>query len=449
MRFSELDGRRIGVWGAGAETRSFAWHVARALPRARIAVVVLEEPADAPELTGAGAAVVDAAAAAAALADCDIVVRSPGVSIHRPELREVAARGVPAVTPTGLWLAERGGRGVLGVTGTKGKSTTATMTAHLLAAAGVDVRLAGNIGRPALDLLDTDDEDALAVVELSSYQIADLPAGPETAMVVNLFREHVDWHGDEAAYRRDKLRLLGLPEVRRTVVGAGDQAVIDAARSGGAELFVFGRPDGWHVRPDGAVARGDAVMVAATELPLPGAHNAANLGGALTALEALGVAIPPLPAALHGLVGLPHRLQLVHEAGGVSWVDDSISTTPESAIAALESFPGSPVVLIGGGLDRGQDHRELAARLAAREAMVIGMPETGGRLVADARAAGAPADRALVVADLPAAVLAAGAAARRGGVVLLSPAAPSYHAYRNFVARGEHFLELARAVGAS
>ena len=133
------------------------------LPRARIAVVVLEEPADAPELTD-GARVVDASGAEA-LRDCDVVVRSPGVSIYRPELQ-----GLSTTTPTALWMAEREGRDVIGVTATKGKSTTSKLIAHLIAKAGVPVRLGGNIGAPALDLLG---DDALAVIELSSYQIAD------------------------------------------------------------------------------------------------------------------------------------------------------------------------------------------------------------------------------------------------------------------------------------
>jgi UDP-N-acetylmuramoylalanine--D-glutamate ligase len=230
------------------------------------------------------------------------------------------------------------------------------------------------------------------------------------------------------------------------VIAAGEGPVRDSARTGGAPTFVFGCTEGWHVSESGDVARGESVVVAADGLPLPGAHNASNLCAALTALEALDVAVPALPAALEGLVALPHRLQLVHSAGDVRWIDDSISTTPESAIAALDSFPGAPVVLIGGGLDRGQDHRELAARLTAREATVIGMPDTGRRLVEDVRAAGAPPQRARLVGDLPEAVAAAGAAALPGGVVLLSPAAPSYHAYRNYIARGEHFTALARAL---
>src|SRR5918995_8725 len=137
MRFSALDGLRIGVWGAGLETRSFARHVASKLPRARITTVVLDEPADAPELTD-GARVV-AASGADALRDCDVVVRSPGVSIYRPELR-----GLRTTTPTGLWMDEREGRAVIGVTATKGKSTTSKLIAHLIAKAGVPVRLGGD-----------------------------------------------------------------------------------------------------------------------------------------------------------------------------------------------------------------------------------------------------------------------------------------------------------------
>ena len=429
MRFSALDGLRIGVWGAGLETRSFARHVAEKLPRARITVVVLEEPADAPELTD-GARVVDASGAEA-LRDCDVVVRSPGVSIYRPELQ-----GLKTTTPTALWMAEREGRDVIGVTATKGKSTTSKLIAHLIAKAGVPVRLGGNIGAPALDLLG---DDALAVIELSSYQVADLAVGPETAVVGNVYAEHVNWHGSVEAYRRDKLRLLALPGVERCVLNATAPLVMAAPR-GDAELFTFGVEPGWHVTDDGAVARGDMVV---SDLPLIGRHNALNVCGALTALDAVGV--PFVSGGLSNFVGLDHRLQIVHAADGVRWVDDSISTEPEAAKFAIESFPEADIVLIGGGFDREQDYAALGVALSAREVRVLGLPDTGARLVDAARAAGVPADRAVVMADLAAAVAAARAAAQPGTVVLLSPAAPSFNTHKNFAARGDHFAELARA----
>lgn len=438
MTFSALDGKRIAVWGAGREVRSFAGHVADKLPRARITTLVLDDVGE--DLRLGDARVVAAADAAGLADDVDALVRSPGVSIHRPELVALRDAGVLVATPTGLWLAERGGRRVLGITATKGKSTTATIAFRLAVAAGTPVHLAGNIGAPALDLLDQPDVD-LAIVELSSYQIADLVQGPEVALVGNLHKEHLQWHGSEAVYRAEKLRLLDLPGVRACVVNATDPALLAAPRRGA--LRPFGTGAGWHVVEDG-VRHADGSVVPTADFPLRGPHNRLNLCAALTGLEAAGVPLPhDLPAALATVAPLRHRLEPVHD-DGVLWIDDSISTTPESAIAAIASFPDRPIVLLGGGQDRGQEHAALSEVLAARDATVIGMPETGGRLVAAARDAGVPDDRTVLVGDLVAAVAHARSAAVPGAVVLLSPAAPSYHAYTNYEARGDHFAALAR-----
>jgi len=489
VRFSELDGARIGVWGAGRELRSFADQLARRLPSARIVVAAFDSPPGedvrdalrAPDVrivTAArgrhgegdggsedeGGGERDAGdALVAALAGCDVVVRSPGVSVHRAELRAVCDAGTPVTTATALWLAERGGEGVIGVTGTKGKSTTAALTCHLARAAGRTAELAGNIGVPALELLDREPAD-VTVVELSSYHTADLEIGPQVALVTSLFREHTDWHGSEQAYRADKLRLLGLPGVRVAVVNGRDQrlrealsgeqrpadAVAEGAVGSGVETIRHGVPDGWDVLAGGVALRGELRAVSA-ELPLRGEHNALNLCGALSALEALGVAPPsPLSTALAGFRPLAHRLETVAEHDGVTWVDDSISTTPESTLAALASFPGRQIVLIAGGQDRGQDYGELARTLAATGANVIGVPSTGPRLLAATLDAGMPSERTMAAGDLGEAVERARVLARDGAVVLLSPAAPSYDNYRDFEERGERFKALAdrRAPGA-
>ncbi len=379
----------------------------------------------------------------AELADqIEVLVRSPGVSLHRPEVAALREAGVVTATPTALWLAERGGRNVIGITATKGKSTTAALTAHLARASGATVHLAGNIGEPALNLLGIPDEE-LVVLELSSYQTADLTTGPQTAVASNLYREHLNWHLTEEAYAREKLRLLGLPGVEHCVVGALSEPVMAAPTAPGAQVLTFGVAPGWCVT-SGGVEQDGALAVPTAALPLPGAHNALNLCAALAALEAHGLPRPELPQALAGFAPLPHRLELVHEQDGVRYIDDSISTTTESAIVAIDSFPGADIVLLGGGLDRGQDYAPLAARLAERGAAVITMPHTGGRLRRDALAAGVPTERCVEADDLAAAVAAARTLARPGSVVLLSPAAPSYHAYRDFKARGEHFQALVR-----
>lgn len=466
MRFSELDGASIGVWGAGREIASFADQLTRRLPSASIAVAAFDAPPgdDVREtLRAPGARIVVAGEAAirsgggerqgdrpdgaegivAALARCDVVVRSPGVSIHRKELQALRAGGTRVTTATSLWLAEHGPDGVLGVTGTKGKSTTAALAFHLARATGRTARLAGNIGVPALELLD-DAPAELTVLELSSFHTADLQTGPQAVLVTNLSREHTDWHGSEDAYREDKLRVLALPGVRVRVINGRDAGLVSALAQMDVDTGVptvhYGVPDGWDVRDGGVALRGE-LRVAAHELPLRGEHNALNLCGALAALEALAVS-PSLPGALAGFEPLAHRLEPVLERDGVLWVNDSISTTPQSTLAALTSFPDRAIVLIAGGQDRGQDHAELARFLAEGETTLIGVPSTGARLLEAVAAAGAPPTRMLHAADLEEAVVLARTWARPGGVVLLSPGAPSYDHYRNFEQRGERFREL-------
>jgi UDP-N-acetylmuramoyl-L-alanine---L-glutamate ligase len=329
---------------------------------------------------------------------------------------------------------------VLGVTGTKGKSTTAALAHHLACAAGRTARLAGNIGVPALELLDAPPAE-VTVVELSSYHIADLERGPQVAVVTNLFREHTDWHGSERTYHADKLRLLELPGVRVAVVNGRDERLDGLV--GAVETRRYGVPGGWDVTSAGIVA-GGVLAAASAELPLRGEHNALNICGALAALEALGVPTPPLPGALGGFQALPHRLETVLERDGVMWVNDSISTTPESTTAALASFPGRELILIGGGQDRGQDYAALGRELAHRGAVVVGLPSTGARLTAAARAAGLAPARTIDTAGMQEAVACARGLADAGGVILLSPAAPSFDNFRDFEERGERFRALAR-----
>ncbi len=444
MRFSDLDGARIGVWGAGREITSLARRLRLLGGGARIAVAAFDAPPAgdvAEQLLSPGVQLVTGPEVLDALSRCEVVVRSPGVSIHRPEMEALRELGIPVTTATSLWLAEHGPQRVIAVTGTKGKSTTAALTHHLALAAGERAMLAGNIGVPALDLLDAD-PGALIVLELSSYQISDLLLAPEVVVFTNLYNEHADWHGSHEAYRSDKLRILTLDGLGAAVLPARRPELAGAPTV--ARRVLYGSPEGWDVSAGGISLRGE-LRVAAEDLPLPGEHNALNLCAALTGLEAAGVRLPGLPGALEGFRGLEHRLQTVAEERGLTWVDDSISTTPESTLAALESFPGRPVVLLAGGQDRGQDYGELGRRLAGLGATVIGLPSTGPRLLECVRAGGAPPASVLDAADLAEAVALARAVAGEGAVVLLSPAAPSYDNYRDFTERGLRFRELVAA----
>jgi UDP-N-acetylmuramoyl-L-alanine---L-glutamate ligase len=410
VRFSDLDGQRIALWGVGRETTALAEQIDVRLPDATLALVVDENENHSHSHLGRewrGVVVLAPSEAAAALDEVDVLVRSPGVSIYKPLIQEAIGKGKTVTTATGLWMAERGGRHVIGVTGTKGKSTTATVIAHLLGQI-TPTELAGNIGRPVIELLDLHPE-TWVVCELSSYQLADLTTGPEVAVLTNLYREHTDWHGSEEQYRADKLRIFELP---------------------GTRIAVRPPADGWPTTFDPG--------------PLRGRHNAQNVAAAVAAIEAAGFEPPALPQGLGGLEALPHRLQIVHtDADGTEWVDDSISTTPESTIAALEAFGERPVVLIAGGSERQQDYQGLGRALAGRaaETYLILLPETGARLAAAAASQGFAEDRMSTAGDMREAVRLV--PATPGGVVLLSPAAPSFTQYANFEERGEDFAALA------
>ena len=424
----------IVVLGLGRETR--AW-LARREPSAD-PTLVLDEAADGAAEPPTGVELHridldDADAVLTLVGDRTVsgVVRSPGVSPYRPGPAALVARA-PCATPTGLWLAEHRPEDLVAVTGTKGKSTVAALTAHLLRAAGRRTVLAGNIG-VALTTVDPDEDRDDLVVELSSYQLADLtlPRPAAVAAVTTLFVDHVPWHGSVARYHADKLRLLELAEHR--AVGA------QVAASGLTDRFdtVAGAPT-------------PAVVAALGRAGLHGAHQADAAMLALHLVERrLGPAAWDLVDALATFEPLPHRLRPVATVAGRTFVDDSISTVPEATLAALATWrPRGPVTLLLGGDDRGQDVTALVDALADPGLHVALLPPFGTRVGAALAAAGTSdlAGRVRAVDDLAEAVRWADRVTPRGGAVVLSPAAPSFGAFRDFAERGDTFAALARAL---
>lgn len=364
--------------------------------------------------------------------DLVTVVRSPGASPYRRALADLVAAGVPTCTPTGWWLARDQRPALVAITGTKGKSTTAAMTAHVLRAVGDDVVLCGNIGRTPFT--GVADDRQTVVIELSSYQLADLDAAIPIAGLTTLLRDHVPWHGSVERYHRDKLRLLDLAGRRlatreaaaHPLVAPRVDAVADvqAQRPRLTEAVHAAGLVGEHLVDDAALAVGlaDAVLAATGRHAAPG----------------------DLLDALRDFAPLPHRLTPVGEVAGVRYVDDSISTVPEAALAALAAYvDAGPVTLVLGGDDRGQELDDLAAAVVAAGALPIVTGALADRLTdALLRAGGSP----VAAADLPEAVRAAAERTPPGGTVLLSPAAPSFGTHRDFVHRGEHFVALVDAL---
>lgn len=446
MKLTELAGRRVVVWGTGREAVAAIKAIAPLAPVELVGVQDGDSPPAASWAELAGAVPLHTGASARdAVLGAQVIVRSPGVAQVHPWLVEARAAGVRVTGGTALWMAEHAGRAI-GVTGSKGKSTTSTLISHLLAAAGRPNVLGGNIGIPVLALPAAE----LYVLELSMYQCADLDDSPRTAVLTSLYPEHLDWSGGEREYYRDKLNLVAHgPE--RVVFNAADPRLTAELAAYGADLprLPVCEPGGFHVGagPDGEpwFLAGGQPLFPRTALGLAGRHNASNLCVALGALQAVGVDCAArrdvLAGALADFQPLAHRLTPIAEESGITFVDDSISTIPESAIHAIEAYADRPLTVIVGGQDRGVDYRPLRDYLAGTGISVtlIGIPDSGQRIL-DA-VADVPGVRRLTAEDLLAAVRLGRQCTPSGGVVLLSPAAPSYGRFDNFEHRSRVFAE--------
>ena len=354
MRISQLEGQRVALWGWGREGRATYRALRSRLPQLPLTLFCSAEEATQARDAGDPLLSPERDATADRLAAFGVVVKSPGISPYRPEVLAALERGTRFIGGTQLWFSERTDARTLCVTGTKGKSTTTALLAHLLRAGGHSTALAGNIGVPLLELLDADAE--YWAIELSSYQtgdVADSGVHPDVAVALNVFPEHLDWHGSQARYVADKLRLLTDAQPRIAVVNAADPTLA-ALELPHSDVRWFGRGEGWHLRGD-ALYRGDARIMETTSLPLPGRHNRGNLCAVLTALEAIGLDAAALAPHAATFQPLPHRLQFLGVRDGIGYVNDSISTTPHASLAALELFADRRVAILVGGHDRGID----------------------------------------------------------------------------------------------
>ena len=450
LSLDALSGQRVALWGWGREGRA-AYHAIRTrLPTQALTLFCsAEESADATALGDAHLAV-ETEVSAQRLSCFDIVVKSPGISPYRAEAVAAVEQGTRFVGGTGLWFAEHAGAdGVVAnavcVTGTKGKSTTTSLLAHLLRAGGHVTALAGNIGLPLLEL-DASHAPEYWAIELSSYQTGDVAgsgAHPQIAVALNVFPEHLDWHGSHERYVADKLRLLTEAKPRIAIVNANDPRLA-ALSLPDSDVRRFGDAQGWHLREDD-LYRGDEFVMDTRPLPLPGRHNRGNLCAVLTAIEALGLDAKALAPHAASFRPLPHRLQTLGTRGGVTFVNDSISTTPHASLAALDCFADRRVALLVGGHDRGLPWEDFAQAMRTQApAAIVTMGQNGPRIHAllspVAEQVGFVLGEAVDLAD---AMTQARAALGGDGVVLLSPGAPSFGPYKDYVARGRDFARLA------
>lgn len=427
MRFDEP----VLLYGAGREARSTRAFLKARQPELQVFVTVDSGATDIEDAEVIAPADLPAAIRAHRFG---LIVKSPGVSRYKDVFDIARDAGIPVTSNLNLWGgAYRVGRTVIAITGTKGKSTTATLVHLMLTRSRIDAGLAGNVGVAPLDIAD---KHAVVIFELSSYQTSDMSFLPDIAVVTNLYPEHVDWHGSVERYYKDKLHLIDRDGGFPVALGAGAQ---------GNAIVAMAVRDHRRLLRDLTGDELAAIDAAVARSRLKGSHNLDNARLAAQVTLAAGGTIDGVIRGITAFIPLPHRLE-EHQFGGTIFVDDSISTTPEATKAALAAYRGYRLALIAGGHEREQDYAELGSLLAGYGVTTLAcLPVTGARL-ATATLAAAPHIAVLSPPDLETAVQELHARRRDFDAVILSPAAPSYNQFKNFEERGARFIALAQAI---
>jgi UDP-N-acetylmuramoylalanine--D-glutamate ligase len=381
---------------------------------------------------------VDAAAMVAAV---DVVLPSPGVPITHPLIAAAEAAGVPVWSE--FELAVRWDeRPVVAVTGTNGKTTVTELIAMMLRASGRTVALAGNNDLPLVDALD-DAAVEVFVVEASSFRLQFTDRfRPRVAVWLNLSPDHLDWHPTMDHYAAAKFRLWANQQPGDVALAnADDPAVVAWAAKAPSRVVTFGVEAAADYRVEGDALRAPdgAVIAEVGRLPRRLPHDLSNALAAAAASLEMGAGVDAVRAVLEDFEGLPHRVQLVGDAGGVRWYDDSKATTPASVVAGVSGFASA--VLIAGGRNKGLDLGVLAS-LAPRLKGVVAIGEAGP-LVAEVF--GATSVPVVTATSMDDAVARAGELAGDGDAVVLSPGCASYDWYRNYGERGDDFARAVRA----
>jgi len=429
---------RIAVLGFGREGQAAWRYLRKRFPAKQLSLLAESHPdADVLDQISDHDQLLVGPLSEANLDSFNLLVRSPGISPYRQSLKKAVASGAHIITPSTLWFAEHRGEKTICVTGTKGKSTTSALLAHMLRASGLRVCLAGNIGLPLMDCQDQDVD--WWVIELSSYQLADLQAKPDISVILNLTSEHLDWHGGEERYREDKLRLAMLAAGGPVLANAADPVLRDAlaARS---NTSWFNSDSAIHATA-GGLFDGNSSLVQNLPEGLPGFHNLANAAAALSVLRLAGVDLAAGIASMDSFTSLPHRLQILGERDKVLFVNDSISSTPVATVAALEAFSGRDITLIIGGFERGIDWGPYMETVSKHLPLaVIAIPDNGNRIVRQMESLDIIPEKGLHQSDnLSDAVELARGLTPQGGLVLLSPGAPSFPQFRDYRERGQRF----------
>lgn len=432
-----LQNRRIAVLGSGVEGKSVHTYLLK---------------------HGADAHMYDSTDDIDTLAAYELIVRSPGIRPDHSLLQEAAQNGVEVTSATKLFFTNSPTKNIIGVTGTKGKGTTSTLIFEMLRASFRDAYLGGNIGTPPLDFIDQLTAESWVVLELSSFQLMDLTVSPHIAVVLMVTSEHMDWHHSKEEYVNAKAPLVAFQTDEDFVIYNSDypnsQTIAEKSEAEPYEVSARHAVETGVYIEDGDVVLSDggmqSTLMGTDAILLPGRHNWENVCAAAAAAYVAGVTHAQIQKATSSFVGLEHRIEPVRELKGVQYYNDSFSTVPETAIAAIAAFT-EPKVLILGGSEKQSDFGELAQTIASSADSIrgiIGIGHEWKRIKQALAEAGFEPRTPYVegLSDMEEIVRAAHTLAQSGDVVLLSPACASFDMFENYKDRGKQYKEAVMAL---
>ncbi len=434
MLLNELKNKNVMIWGLGAEGASVKSYLEKhQLPKN---ISVYEDKDGAERLEEL-------------LKQTDVVIRSPGVSIYKDGYQKIHHRGIKTTSSSDLFLSEMRANHlhtkVIGISGSKGKSTSVSMLYHMMQALGCKVALGGNIGKPLVELLD--EEYDYVVGEFSSYQASDLTVSPHIVMFTNLFSVHTDWHNGHTNYCQDKLHLAHNQKDNEICLINDRNEQLKMFCRGMKNVQMYNVVEGFHAEGRELFDKQE-VLVNIGDLKISGNHNLDNLAGVLEIVRVLGLDIKAAIESLKSFEPLPHRLQKVATIDGVLFINDSISTAPEAAIGGMKSFDDN-MAIISGGIENQQDYTDYAKFIQENPKVKVAVTlfQCGKQIAETIRQYVTREDFTLIEAEnLKQGVEQAFEKLKSygGTLVLFSPTAPSFGYYKNFMERGQDFINIVK-----
>ncbi|MBI4458806.1 MAG: UDP-N-acetylmuramoyl-L-alanine--D-glutamate ligase [Acidobacteria bacterium] len=462
MRLAELERKSILILGLGREGKSTYRYLRAAFPEKTLG---LADRLSLEELGSGFAETVQRDRRSrlhlgpdylGSLAEYDVIVKAPGIPPMLPELRQAAEAGKRITSQTAMFFASCPGK-IIGVTGTKGKSTTASLIHAILEAGGLKAALVGNIGAPALDALAEANAGSIFVYELSSHQLAEMQQSPQIAVLHNIVPEHLDYYESFAHYVDAKENITRHQTPTDALVYDADHRIPgeiasrSRARRFGYSLEKPQRP-GCFIEGDRIIWQSESgekeEVLAAGEVRLPGRFNLGNVAAAVAVSKLMGVAKERIAEAVQHFQPLEHRLELVGTFDGITYYNDAIATVPEATIAALDTLGEAVETILLGGADRHLDFSLLAKRLLESSIYtVILFPPTGESMwdaVCGQDPSASSRFKHFYVESMEQAVTLARRQTAKGRICLHSPASPSFGLFRDYRERGERFKQLVR-----